>query len=152
MRRSLPQAAVSVEPWPRRVPTTPHETPAAAIRGWHVTWSHDGRPTIVLDHDPLPRRVRSRSRTILWLHLGGRPRVVQRTTTSIRYRGRRDPAYRATVAWLEQLAIPRGADERQMPAGTRDERLGSSVSPLLQARLGWRDRRRRGRFLSASGP
>jgi len=133
-------------------PTTPHETPTAAIRAWRVAWSHDGRPTIVLDHDPLPRRQRGRPRTVLWFHLRGRQRVVQRTTTTICYRGRRDPAYRATLAWLERLAIPRGADEQQVLAGTRDERLGSSVSPLLQARLGWRDRRRRGRFLSVSGP
>jgi hypothetical protein len=68
----------------------------------------------------------------------------------VAFRGRREATYRAAIAELEALEVPRGEDEHRTLPGTRDERLGASVSPLIA----WRTRRRGsgGRFLSASDP
>jgi hypothetical protein len=106
--------------------------PWERVHRWHVWWSHDGRPTVILDHDAVTRIVTSKPRTILWFHLGGVPCEVERTMTSYRYPSRRHPAYRAILGRLGP--IPRGPDEHQELPGTRDQRLGGSVSPLLQVR------------------
>ena len=126
------------------------DVPVVALRGWHVAWSHDGRPTIVLDHHPLTRTVRTKPHTILGIRVGGRDRAVEQTRTEVAFHGRRDPDYRESVARLEALGVPRSDDEHRTLPGTRDERLGASVSPLLA----WRTRRDRagGDDLSASDP
>jgi hypothetical protein len=122
------------------------DVPPESVRSWHVSWSHDGRPTVVLDHTPITRTETGTPRTVLWLHLGGKQHDVARSRTVLRFPGRRDRSYLATIDRLSELRIPRGPDEQQVVPGTRDERLGASVFPLT-ARKGWRywtlERRRR---------
>jgi hypothetical protein len=117
--------------------------PLERVQRWHVSWSHDGRPTVVVEHAPEERVETTRPRTILWFHLGGTATSVVRTATSYRYPGRRHPAYRAMLERLRAAGIPRDPDERRVLRGTRDERLGASVSPLLLARTRWGYRRPR---------
>jgi hypothetical protein len=112
------------------------------VHAWHVRWSHDERPAVVLDHEPVIGPARSRSRTILWFHLGGDTRDVERTETALRFRGRRRPEFRATIALLASLEIPRTDDQRATLPGTRDQRLGASVSPALLVATTWSRRRR----------
>jgi hypothetical protein len=119
------------------VDPTPDDVALQDVTSWHVEWSHDGRPTLVLDHPPVIRRERRRQRTILWFRIGGGSVDGARRRTRIPFPGRRDDAYRGLVQRLTSLGVPRGDDVERRPAATRDERLGASVRPLLL----WREQR-----------
>ena len=122
------------------------------VTSWHVAWSHDGRPTIVVEHEPVTGPVRRRSRTILWFHLGGDLRDVERTETALPFGGRRQVPYRAVVTALQATGRPRTDDVQATLPGTRDERLGASVSMPLFLRLSRRRRRRPPGMLVSVGP
>jgi hypothetical protein len=121
------------------------------VTSWHVAWSHDGRPTIVVEHEPVTGPVRRPSRTILWFHLGGDLRDVERTETAVPFGGRRRAPYRAAISTLEATGHPRTDDVHESLLGTRDERLGASVSMPLFLRVS-RPRRRQPPGLVSVGP
>ena len=122
------------------------------VTSWYVAWSHDGRPTIVVEHEPVTGPVRRRSRTILWFHLGGDLRDVERTETALPFGGRRRAPFRATVGVLETIGPPRTDDVQESLPGTRDERLGASVSMPLFLRVSRRRRRQPPGMLVSVGP
>lgn len=101
---------------------------------WSLGHRHDTRPLIRMEHPTHLRAERVAARHFLWFAWGNAEVEVAHDDTTLSFGTERDPAFRALVAHLEHLDIPRGEDFVVSMPGTREQRTRRSVAVFRRAR------------------
>ncbi len=112
----------------------------AKITRWSQGRQHDQRPLLRLEHPPSARVQHIPAHHFLWFTWGNAEEPVTHTTTTFGFGRDGDPVLVAIRKWLEQANVPSGEPFAIRPAGTREQRLGSSTaylrtSPVRHARV-----------------
>jgi len=112
----------------------------AEITRWSPGRRHDHRPLLRLEHAPSARIAYVPAHHLLWFAWGNAEDPVMHTTTTFGFSRDGDPVLVAIRERLEQANVPSEDPFVIRPAGTREQRLGSSIaylrtSPVRQARF-----------------
>jgi len=112
----------------------------AEITRWSQGRQHDQRPLLRLEHPPRARFEHMPAHRFLWFAWGNAEEPVMHTTTIFGFGRDSNPLLVAIRKRLEQANVPSGEPFVIRPAGTREQRLGSSIaylrtSPVRQARF-----------------
>lgn len=122
--------------WPPHVGEWTHDSlDFSEIAHWSEGRTHDERLLLLLIHPVHIRLEHGPARRFLWFQWGNRTHEAAYRETKLSFASRRAPVLVAIKGELERAQVPQGEGWRELPLGTREERLGGSVA-VLTAEIG----------------
>lgn len=122
--------------WPPHVGEWTHDALAFdETTRWSEGRRHDDRPQIRVEHPSHRRLEWVPAHRFLWFRWGNTTGEISHEETTFSFASRRDPVYRAMKERLELANATQGEPFAEMLPGTREERLGRSVS-TFQVKIG----------------
>jgi hypothetical protein len=100
------------------------------VARWSLGRRHDERPLLQLEHPTHVRIERVPAHNLFWFHWGNAEAEVPHDDVTLAFGDKRDEAFPAIFARLQQMNIPRGEDFIVALPETREERTRGSRAYL----------------------
>ncbi len=119
---------------PRRGSWVSHSIALSDVTRWRLGQTHDERPILEIEHSAIAVIGHVPEHRFFWFEWGNAERALDRTTTTIRFPNRSDPAFIAIRGRLERDGVPVGEPFVIRPPGTRADRVKGGKLVLVHPR------------------